>query len=100
MIVASRHVDSLEKLKQAEILDMTKTLVKVKSILRKILRPDGFNIGLNIGKAAGAGVNKHIHIHIVPRWVGDTNFMPVLGSTKMISQSLSDLFTKIKKRKF
>lgn len=97
MIVTNKHINSLEKLGDTELLDINKTLIKVKSILKKILKPDGFNIGINIGKFAGAGVDKHIHTHLVPRWIGDTNFMPVIADTKLISQSLKDLYTKLKK---
>ena len=96
MIVSNRHVKSLEDLGDQEILDMNKSLIKIKAVLKKILRPDGFNVGINIGKSAGAGVDKHIHIHLVPRWRGDTNFMPVLTNTKIISQSLKDLYNKAK----
>ena len=98
MIVSNRHVGSLERLKDPELLDMNKTLVKMKSILKKILKPHGFNIGINIGKPAGAGINNHIHMHLVPRWLGDTNFMPVLSNTKMISQSLNELYIKFRKQ--
>jgi len=97
LIIPNRHIRSLEKLGDHELLDINKTLVKVKAVLKKVLSPDGFNIGINIGKFAGAGVEKHIHMHLVPRWAGDTNFMPVVADTKLISQSLKDLYTKIKK---
>lgn len=97
MIVSNRHVKSLESLKDTEALDMLQALIKIKSILKNVLRPDGFNIGINIGKSAGAGIENHLHTHIVPRWTGDTNFMPVLGNTKIISQSLKDLYQKLKK---
>jgi len=97
MVVTNRHVKSLEDLKEEELLDISKTLVKVESTLKKTLSPEGFNIGMNIGKLAGAGIEKHIHIHIVPRWLGDTNFMPVIADTKTIPQSLGRLYKQIKK---
>jgi len=71
-------------------------IVKTKRVLEKVMNPDGFNIGLNIGRAAGAGVEDHLHFHIVPRWNGDTNFMPVLAGTKVIPQSLADLYEKLR----
>jgi len=97
MVVSNRHTKSLKSLKDAEVLDMHQALIKIKSILKKVLKPDGFNVGTNIGKSAGAGIENHIHTHIVPRWTGDTNFMPILGNTKIISQSLKDLYQKLKK---
>jgi len=97
MVVPYRHTSSLEKLSDEEILDMNKTLIKIKAALKKVLKPEGFNIGLNIGKIAGAGIAQHIHIHVVPRWAGDTNFMPVLADTKIVSQSLDELYAKLKK---
>lgn len=95
MIVPKRHIKSLESLKDAELLDINKTLIKIKSTLKKILNPGGFNIGINIGKIAGAGIANHIHTHIVPRWLGDINCMPVIANTKVVSQSLEELYTKI-----
>ncbi|MEO0084702.1 MAG: HIT family hydrolase, partial [candidate division WOR-3 bacterium] len=67
------------------------------SALKQIMKPEGFNIGINIGKVAGAGVPDHIHIHLVPRWLGDTNFLPVLTDTKIINQALKDTKQKLKK---
>ncbi|MDD3296656.1 MAG: HIT domain-containing protein [Candidatus Omnitrophica bacterium] len=92
LIVSNRHAGSLEKLKPAEILDMHKLLLTATDSLKKTLKPDGFNIGINIGENAGAGIKDHIHIHIVPRWAGDTNFMPIITDTKIISQSLEELY--------
>ena len=96
MIVPNRHIKSMESLTEGELLDMNKTLIKIKSSLKKILKPQGFNIGINIGKVAGAGIANHIHTHIVPRWPGDVNFMPIIANTKVISQSLKELYTKLK----
>ena len=78
-------------------MDLMKVVKKMIKVLKKILKPDGFNIGINIGKQAGAGVEEHLHIHIIPRWRGDTNFMPICFDTKIIPQSLKDLAQKIKK---
>lgn len=96
MISPLRHVKELGLLRKTEMLDLFSTLTKAKSLLQKILKPDGFNIGINIGKSAGAGIIGHLHIHIVPRWTGDTNFMPVLYGTKIISQSLAELYKQLR----
>lgn len=98
LIVTNRHVKSLEQLTDPELLDINKTLILAKSRLKKILKPDGFNVGINIAKAAGAGIVNHIHVHLVPRWIGDTNFMPVTAKTKIISQSLKELTRQFKKK--
>ncbi|MDD4954973.1 MAG: HIT domain-containing protein [Candidatus Omnitrophica bacterium] len=97
MVVCKRHVASIENLTNCEILDMNKVVKKMISALRAVLKPAGFNVGINLGKVSGAGIDKHLHIHIVPRWMGDTNFMPVLSDTKIISQSLGELYKKLKK---
>lgn len=76
-----------------EISELTQRMVK---LLKTVLKPDGFNIGYNLGKSAGAGLESHIHNHIVPRWVGDTNFMPVLGETRVISYDLKETYMKLK----
>jgi len=81
------------------MLEMMKLLALSVKILKDKFSSDGFNIGINLGKIAGAGIDDHIHIHIVPRWNGDTNFMPVLGDTKLISQSLEESW-KILKSEF
>ncbi|MDP8289521.1 MAG: HIT domain-containing protein [Candidatus Susulua stagnicola] len=96
MIVPNRHLKSMESLNDAELLDMNKTLIKIKSKLKKVLNPKGFNIGINIGTIAGAGIANHLHAHIVPRWRGDVNFMPIISNTKVISQSLKELYKKLK----
>ena len=88
MVAPYRHAKSLELLSGAEITDLMKLVNKTKMILDKKLKPDGYNIGINIGKVAGAGFADHVHIHIVPRWLGDTNFMPMTANTKVVSESL------------
>lgn len=97
MIAPLRHISSFEKLTSHETNEMLAHTKKMIQILKKILKPEGFNLGLNIGKSAGAGVKGHLHLHIVPRWVGDTNFMPVLSNTKVIPQALKNVYKKIKK---
>jgi ATP adenylyltransferase len=91
-----RHIAGIELLSQEEILDMFKCLKRAKRLLEKVLKPQGYNLGFNLGRNAGAGIIGHLHLHIVPRWVGDTNFMPVIGNTKVISQSLEELSRRLK----
>jgi len=91
-----RHIRDISQLRQDEVLDLFKSLNRAKALLQKVLRPQGFNIGLNLTRIAGAGIAGHLHIHIVPRWSGDTNFMPVISSTKIISQSLNELARSLK----
>ena len=88
MVAPYRHVKSLELLTDAELIDLMKLVNKTKANIDKKLKPHGYNIGLNIGKVGGAGFAGHIHIHVVPRWTGDTNFMPVTGDTKVMAESL------------
>ncbi len=92
LILPYREVADLEDLSQKELLCLANTTVKGKRLLQKALKPNGFNIGINLGEAAGAGVPKHLHQHIVPRWNGDTNFMPVLGETRVLPQSLEAMW--------
>lgn len=95
LIVPNRHVSDLSQLKREEREDLIDLLEETKALLDGIMKSDGYNIGINLGKAAGAGFPDHMHIHIVPRWIGDVNFMPVTGQTKVISQSLRSLHEKL-----
>ncbi len=88
MIVPYRHSGDLLSLSDEENLEIMNQIKLSVKALGEILKPEGFNIGANLGKASGAGVDDHIHYHVVPRWNGDTNFMPVLGEVKVISQDL------------
>ena len=97
LIAPYRHIANLEELTNQEVYDLHKLLVKMICVFKKVIKPDGFNIGFNLGKVSGAGIEDHLHLHLVPRWLGDTNFMPVISDTKVISQSLDDLYKKIKK---
>ena len=97
MVAPFRHVNDLSKLTKAETQDLMELLKQTKKILDKTLKPQGYNIGLNIGRIAGAGYESHIHMHIVPRWSGDTNFMPILTDTKVMPQALDDLYKQLKK---
>jgi len=96
MIAPYRHVPSIEDLNNDELFDlMVLTRLSLK-ILRKAFNPHGFNIGVNIGNVAGAGVEEHVHVHVVPRWSGDTNFMPLLADVKVIPQALEETYRKLK----
>lgn len=97
MVAPYRHVKSPELLRDEELLDLMKLVNKTKRILDKALKPHAYNIGGNIGKISGAGFDRHFHIHIVPRWMGDTNFMPVLGGVKVVSESLDAVYDTLKK---
>lgn len=99
MIAPFRHVKSLELLNSAELSDMIGLLNRTKRILDARLRPDGYNIGLNVGRIAGAGFAGHVHIHIVPRWKGDTNFMPVTAGSKVVSESLEAMYDLLRSKK-
>ena len=96
MVAPFRHVKSLELLNDEELLDLMRLVNKTKRKIDKKLKPDGYNIGFNIGKVGGAGFAGHIHVHIVPRWVGDTNFMPVISDTKVVSESLEAMSKLLK----
>lgn len=96
MIVPNRHSDSFDTLSDEEYRDVMDTLRVWIRVLREVLHPQGFNIGSNIGRVAGAGIDQHIHMHIVPRWNGDSNFMPVLGDTKVISESMADTMHRLR----
>ena len=98
MIAPYRHVRRITDLGDDELLEMIKLLKLSIAALESEYKPDGFNVGLNIGKAAGAGLEEHIHLHIVPRWVGDTNFMPVLANTKVIPESLEESWRRLRDR--
>jgi ATP adenylyltransferase len=93
LLIAPRiHKGRLEELTADEILDSQQTLRHMVEVLKRLLHPEGFNIGLNLGVAAGAGLPGHLHWHVVPRWNGDTNFMPVINEAKVIVQALDALF--------
>jgi len=95
MIVPYRHVADFEHLDEKELADIMALVSRSTKALKNAIDPDGFNIGANIGRVAGAGIADHIHIHIVPRWVADTNFMPVLADTNVIPEGLIQTYDKI-----
>jgi ATP adenylyltransferase len=92
LVAPLAHKGRLGELEVAEVLDLQETLRRMIGILDQAMTPDGYNVGLNLGRVAGAGLPGHLHWHIVPRWNGDTNFMPVLADVKVISQSLDALY--------
>lgn len=98
MVAPYRHINSLLDLNEKESIEMMNLLKLSIKALKEEYKPDGFNIGLNLGKGAGAGVEDHIHFHIVPRWIGDTNFMPVISNTKVIPETLNETWQRIKEQ--
>jgi len=95
MIVPYRHIGDLEKLSDLESSELVRLTQLSVQTLKAILKPEGFNIGMNLGRVSGAGVKDHLHMHIVPRWNGDTNFMPLLANTKILSESLKETYKKL-----
>jgi len=96
MVVPKKHVGDLEELNPDEMLELFTVSQLMVRVQRRAYKPAGFNVGINLGKAAGAGIPGHMHMHIVPRWQGDTNFMPVLGDLRVISESLEITYNKLK----
>ena len=97
MVAPLRHVGSLAGLRDEERLEMDDWLGRVETALRSAYRPHGFNVGMNLGRTAGAGVLGHVHWHVVPRWNGDTNFMPVTATTKVLPEPLDRTYRRIAK---
>jgi len=95
MVAPYKHVPDLDGLEESELAELMRLVKTCTQILKKALKPEGFNIGANLGKASGAGVEGHIHIHIVPRWEGDTSFISTVGDTKIIPESLDDTYGKL-----
>ena len=98
MVAPYRHVADLRDLTKEEAEEHFDIVKKGLGLLKGAMKPGGFNIGLNMGKVAGAGIAEHLHTHIVPRWQGDTNFMPVLSDTKVMSEGLRALYQKLRAR--
>lgn len=96
MIAPYRHIPSIINLSDEEALEIHQLTRLSLEILTDTMGPDGFNIGANIGKAAGAGIDEHYHLHIVPRWIGDTNYMPIISNTKILVEYLRDTYDKLK----
>ncbi len=96
MIVPYEHLDELQKLPTPAAHEMMVLSQRMEGVLRALYQPDGINLGMNIGKAAGAGVAGHIHMHALPRWVADANFLSVVGETRILPESLETTYTRIK----
>ena len=88
MVAPVAHVGELDSLDDAQTADLMRAVKRTITVLRGTLKPEGFNVGANIGRAAGAGIPDHVHLHVVPRWNGDTNFMPVLAEVKVVNEHL------------
>ena len=97
MVIPFVHKPNLEELDAATRAEMMELTSRCTTVLKNIYRPQGFNVGVNIGEAAGAGVLGHVHIHIVPRWNGDTNFMSSVGSTRVLPEALEDTWKRVRK---
>ena len=95
LIVPYQHTGDIAELDDNTMLDVQQTIQKTINVMRNIMHPHGFNVGMNIGRVAGAGIDDHLHYHIVPRWDGDSNFMPVLSDTKIVSESLKATWKKL-----
>ncbi|MGC9455288.1 MAG: HIT family protein [Phycisphaerae bacterium] len=96
LIAPAEHVGDVADLDDETLLEMMHLLRDLKRTLDEALSPDGYNVGINIGQCAGAGLPGHLHVHVVPRWGGDTNFMPVFGGVRVIPQTLGELYTQLR----
>ena len=98
MVAPFKHTADMHELDDAELLEINHLIRNTVRLLKETLEPHGFNLGVNLGRTAGAGVLDHIHWHIVPRWNGDTNFMPVVADTRVLPQSLQSMYDKLKSK--
>ncbi|MCK5306246.1 MAG: HIT domain-containing protein [Candidatus Omnitrophica bacterium] len=96
MVAPYRHIQDLDGLDKEEALELMEMINKSINLLKAVLKPSAFNIGINIGSIAGAGYAEHLHVHIVPRWQGDTNFMPIIAKTKVVPEALDELYKRLK----
>ncbi len=97
LVSLSEHKSDMSELTEDELLEMTRTIRDSLEVLRATLQPQGFNVGYNVGRCAGAGLPGHLHAHVVPRWSGDTNFMAVIGGTRIVPDSLDALYVELQK---
>jgi ATP adenylyltransferase len=96
LVAPIKHLSTLDRLGKGEMGDLLETVEQSVGILKKVMNPDGFNVGLNLGKVAGAGVEEHLHFHIVPRWFGDTNALTVFADVRVIPEHLLDTYNNLK----
>lgn len=96
MVLPYREVADFDDLLDDELLELMKLMRRCKQALTRVMQPHGFNVGVNLGKVAGAGIQEHLHIHVVPRWTGDTNFMPVLGGATVVPEALKETAAKLR----
>ena len=96
LVVPYKQTPDLNGLTDDELADLFQLTRRCQNALTQVMQPDGFNIGINVGRVAGAGIVEHLHVHIVPRWNGDTNFMPVLGSTTVLPEALADVAARLR----
>lgn len=96
MIVPYAHESQLEKLDAGQRAEMMELVSQSIAVLKQVYNPQGFNVGINLGEVAGAGISEHVHIHVVPRWGGDTNFMSALAETRVLPESLEDTYNRVK----
>jgi ATP adenylyltransferase len=97
LIAPYRHISGTNELRDDEVLEMWRALNLILDAIKQTMKPHGFNIGFNLGQAAGASIYDHLHLHVVPRWSGDTNFMPIISNTKVISEGLKETYVNLKK---
>lgn len=97
LVAPKRHIADLEDLSNEEALDLQAQTIQAVKLLKKVISPQGFNIGINLGRCAGAGLPGHLHQHIVPRWAGDTNFMSVIGEVRVVPQAMAQLWDELMK---
>lgn len=96
LVVPYKQTPDFDGLVDDELLELMKLTRRCQKALQEVMKPDGFNVGVNLGRVAGAGITGHLHIHVVPRWNGDTNFMPVLANTMVLPEALGDLAVKLR----
>ncbi len=97
MIAPYEHVARLSLAKEATAMEIMRLTRRAESVLQQVYQPDGLNLGMNLGEAAGAGIEQHIHMHVLPRWVGDANFMSTVAGTRVIPEALPDTYAKLKR---